>query len=98
MMAPSGKDTYKNLAHSSESLNLRRCLRLQGKHTSWLSVKALRKLPKVDALVIDELCYLPMIRQARNVLFQLINRFYEHWSLIITTNGRPWCCCKDFTS
>src|SRR5690554_3188287 len=53
--------------------------------------KTLHKLAKVDALVIDELGYLPMSRQARYALFQLINRFYEHRSLIITTN-------KDFTS
>lgn len=53
--------------------------------------KMLHKLAKIDALVIDELGYLPMSRQARYALFQLINRFYEHRSLIITTN-------KDFTS
>ena len=53
--------------------------------------KTLHRLAKVDALVIDELGYLPMSRQARYALFQLINRFYEHRSLVITSN-------KDFTS
>lgn len=52
--------------------------------------KKLTQLAKVDALVIDELGYLPMSRQARYALFQLVNRFYEYRSLIITTN-------KDFT-
>jgi DNA replication protein DnaC len=52
--------------------------------------KKLTQLAKADALVIDELGYLPMSRQARYALFQLINRFYEYRSLIITTN-------KDFT-
>lgn len=53
--------------------------------------KKIQQLTKADALVIDELGYLPMSRQARYALFQLINRFYEYRSLIITTN-------KDFTS
>jgi DNA replication protein DnaC len=53
--------------------------------------KKLQQLTKADALIIDELGYLPMSRQARYALFQLINRFYEYRSLIITTN-------KDFTS
>ena len=53
--------------------------------------KKLHQLTRADALVIDELGYLPMSRQARYALFQLINRFYEYRSLIITTN-------KDFTS
>lgn len=53
--------------------------------------KKLKQLAKADALIIDELGYLPMSRQARYALFQLINRFYEYRSLIITTN-------KDFTS
>lgn len=52
--------------------------------------KKIQQLAKVDALVIDELGYLPMSRQARYALFQLVNRFYEDRSLIITTN-------KDFT-
>src|SRR5699024_2908174 len=52
--------------------------------------KQINKLTKADALIIDELGYLPMSRQARYALFQLVNRFYEYRSLIITTN-------KDFT-
>ncbi|MDW8497834.1 ATP-binding protein, partial [Enterobacter cloacae] len=39
---------------------------------------------------IDELGYLPMTRQARYNLFQLINSLYEYRSIILTTN-------KDFT-
>lgn len=53
--------------------------------------KKLQQLTKADVLVIDELGYLPMSREARYALFQLINRFYEYRSLIITTN-------KDFTN
>lgn len=53
--------------------------------------KRLTQLGKYDLLVIDELGYLPMTRQARYNLFQLINSLYEYRSIILTTN-------KDFTS
>ena len=53
--------------------------------------KRLSQLSKYDVLIIDELGYLPMTRQARYNLFQLINSFYEYRSIILTTN-------KDFTN
>ncbi|QOC21564.1 ATP-binding protein [Wenzhouxiangella sp. AB-CW3] len=53
--------------------------------------KRLRQLGKYDVLVIDELGYLPMTRQARYNLFQLINSLYEYRSIILTTN-------KDFSN
>ena len=53
--------------------------------------KRVSQLAKYDLLVIDELGYLPMTRQARYNLFQLINSLYEYRSIILTTN-------KDFTS
>jgi DNA replication protein DnaC len=53
--------------------------------------KKIRQLAKFDVLIIDELGYLPMSRQSRYNLFQLINSLYEYRSLILTTN-------KDFTS
>lgn len=46
---------------------------------------------KFDAIIIDELGYLPMNRQGMYNLFQLINSLYEYRSIILTTN-------KDFTS
>ena len=52
--------------------------------------KKVSKLAKHDLLIIDELGYLPMTRQARYNLFQLINSLYEYRSIILTTN-------KDFT-
>lgn len=52
--------------------------------------KKLSQLSRFDLLVIDELGYLPMSRQARYNLFQLVHSFYEYRSLILTTN-------KDFT-
>lgn len=53
--------------------------------------KRLSQLVKYDILVIDELGYLPMTRQARYNLFQLVNSLYEYRSIILTTN-------KDFTN
>ncbi|MCA1772309.1 MAG: IS21-like element helper ATPase IstB [Halomonas sp.] len=53
--------------------------------------KRLNQLSKYDVLIIDELGYLPMSRQARYNLFQLINSLYEYRSIILTTN-------KDFTN
>ena len=53
--------------------------------------KRVSALAKYDLLIIDELGYLPMTRQARYNLFQLINSLYEYRSIILTTN-------KDFTS
>ncbi|SFX47408.1 ATP-binding protein, partial [Marinospirillum alkaliphilum] len=47
-------------------------------------------LAKNDLLIIDELGYLPMSRQSRYNLFQLVNSLYEYRSIILTTN-------KDFT-
>lgn len=52
--------------------------------------KKISQLSKFDLLIIDELGYLPMTRQARYNLFQLINSLYEYRSIILTTN-------KDFT-
>jgi len=52
--------------------------------------KKLAQLTRFDLLIIDELGYLPMSRQARYNLFQLVHSFYEYRSLILTTN-------KDFT-
>lgn len=53
--------------------------------------KRLAYLAKYDILIIDELGYLPMSRQSRYNLFQLINSLYEYRSIILTTN-------KDFSS
>ena len=53
--------------------------------------RKITRLQKYDALLIDELGYLPVNRQGLHTLFQLINALYEFRSVILTTN-------KDFTS
>ena len=52
--------------------------------------KKINQLLKFDVLIIDELGYLPMNKQGRHNLFQLINALYEYRSIILTTN-------KEFT-
>ena len=46
----------------------------------------LRRLDRYRLLVIDEIGYLPLERQAANLLFALIARRYERGSIIVTSN------------
>src|SRR6185312_15090583 len=46
----------------------------------------LRRLDRYRLLVIDEIGYLPLERQAANQLFALIARRYERGSIIVTSN------------
>jgi DNA replication protein DnaC len=45
-----------------------------------------RKLVQVDAVIVDELGYLPFPGSGGALLFHLISQLYERTSLIITTN------------
>lgn len=45
-----------------------------------------RKLIQVDAVILDELGYLPFPESGGALLFHLISQLYERTSLIITTN------------
>jgi hypothetical protein len=46
----------------------------------------LRRLERYGLLVVDEVDYLPLERQAANLLFALVSRRYERGSIIITSN------------
>ncbi|MBP1920198.1 IS21-like element helper ATPase IstB [Youngiibacter multivorans] len=46
----------------------------------------LKKLLKVDLLIIDDLGYLKMDKEKESIFFQLIRQRYEKKSLIVTTN------------
>ena len=46
----------------------------------------LRRLERYGLLIIDEVGYLPLERQAANLLFALISRRYERGSIIVTSN------------
>jgi DNA replication protein DnaC len=43
-------------------------------------------LLRVDAVILDELGYLPFSQAGGALLFHLISKLYEHTSLVITTN------------
>ena len=46
----------------------------------------LRRLERYGLLVVDEVGYLPLERQAANLLFALVSRRYERGSIIVTSN------------
>lgn len=48
--------------------------------------RKLDQLARFDAVVIDELGYVPFDKQGADLLFGLITRLYEQRSLIVTTN------------
>jgi len=45
-----------------------------------------RKLIQIDAVILDELGYLPFPKSGDALFFHLISQLYERTSLIITTN------------
>lgn len=46
----------------------------------------LKKLKKIDLLIVDELSYIKMDKERESLFFQIIRQRYEKSSLIITTN------------
>jgi DNA replication protein DnaC len=46
----------------------------------------LRRLERYGLLIVDEIGYLPLERQAANLLFALVARRYERGSIILTSN------------
>jgi DNA replication protein DnaC len=46
----------------------------------------LRRLERYQLLIVDEIGYLPLERQAANLLFALVSRRYERGSIIVTSN------------
>jgi DNA replication protein DnaC len=46
----------------------------------------LRRLERYQLLVVDEVGYLLLERQAANLLFALVSRRYERGSIIVTSN------------
>ena len=50
------------------------------------NLKKIKKLGSYKLLIIDELGYLPINQQDSKLFFQLIDRRYEKFSTIITTN------------
>jgi DNA replication protein DnaC len=48
--------------------------------------KVLSEFNSFDALILDEFGYVPIDRDGSRLLFQVISRFYESKSLMLTTN------------
>jgi DNA replication protein DnaC len=46
----------------------------------------LRRLERYHLLVVDEVGYLPLERQAANLLFAPVSRRYERGSILVTSN------------
>jgi len=46
----------------------------------------LASLCRMDLIIIDELGYMPLSKEAANLFFQLISRRYEHGPIILTSN------------
>jgi DNA replication protein DnaC len=47
----------------------------------------LKKLDRVDAIVLDDLGYVPQSREEREVLFTFLAERYERCSAIVSSNG-----------
>lgn len=48
--------------------------------------RLMRQIEKLDLLILDELGYLPLLKEGAELLFQVISTCYESKSLVITTN------------
>ena len=46
----------------------------------------LTALCRIDLIIIDELGYMPLSKEAANLFFQLISRRYEQGPVILTSN------------
>lgn len=77
-------------ARNRDSTYFIKCSQLMNDlHKSWLEGKINEKLKKLGSyklLIIDELGYLPINKEDSKLFFQLIDRRYEKFSTIITTN------------
>ncbi|MES9822611.1 MAG: IS21-like element helper ATPase IstB [Candidatus Thiodiazotropha sp.] len=60
--------------------------RLEQEKTQGKAGTMARKLIQVDAVILDELGYLPFPEAGGALLFHLVSQLYERTSLIITTN------------
>lgn len=61
-------------------------LRLNGAHQKGTLERVLKRYARYELLIIDEIGYLPIEGHDASLLFQLLNRRYEHHSTIVTSN------------
>ena len=55
--------------------------------------KALKKFISPELVVVDEVGYLPLGKQGRDIFYQVVSKRYETGSIVLSTN-RPF---KDWT-
>jgi len=56
------------------------------KHKDGQAGKLIKKIAKVDLLILDELGYIPFSKKAAELLFSVISNCYEQQSIIVTSN------------
>jgi len=59
---------------------------LMEKHKEGQAGKLIKKISKVDLLILDELGYVPFSKKASELLFSVISNCYEQQSMIVTSN------------
>lgn len=52
-------------------------------------LKKLKSFSRPDALIIDELGYLPIDKHGSDLIFQVVSQRYERGSIVLTTNRAP---------
>ncbi len=57
-------------------------------HAAGMLPIRLMELARIDLLILDELGYLTLDALKANIFFQIVSRFYEKASIVLTTNRR----------
>ena len=60
--------------------------KLLEQHQKGQAGKMIKKIAKVDLLILDELGYIPFSKKAAELLFSVISNCYEKQSMIVTSN------------
>ena len=62
------------------------CTELAEKHRAGTLGKTLKRLQKLDLLILDEVGYIPFDKTASQLLFNVLSNAYEQQSIIVTSN------------
>ena len=91
---------FTHLPGDRNAHRVKRSLTEMGKPDAWLQpldassdadieavfAKYGQDFPRLDFVILDELCYLPFAQSCGQLLFHLFSRLYERTSIIVTTN------------
>ena len=70
--------------HLATALGFAACA--QGKRVRFWGATFLAQVEKHDLIILDELGYVPFSKAGAELLFEIVSRAYERFSLIVTTN------------